>query len=414
MVNTTMVKKRKAIVLGIAALVLAVFGPLAGCGAGTEEIATPEVTVDYVPIVSVTGEVLPAAWATLSAQNTGTVLEVAVEPGDAVAAGDLLIQLDPADAQLAVRRAEARLESARAQLALLQASPRSEEVAAAEAQVEAAEAVLSQATARRDQLRAGTTAAEIAAARAQVTAAQAEQLAAYETHEDTMECFNVTMPDGNKKKICPLLGPVEEQARYNLQVADERLDAARAQLDALIQGEGNRLRVSDAAALAAAEERDIAQAQLDLLRAGATSEEIAAAEASVRQNEAALAAAQVALERTEIRAPFDTTVGLIQVREGEYVAPEQSLLTVGDLSTLRVETTDLDEIDVARVAVGQKVDVTFDALPERVFTGHVTRISPMAGPGGGGVNYTVIIELDEVDSRILWGMTAFVDIDVQG
>ena len=413
MVNKITIEK-KAIVLGLAALVLAVFGPLAGCGAGAEETATPEVAADYVPVVSVTGELVLATWATVSAQNAGTVLEMAVEPGDEVAAGDLLVRLDPADAQLAVRRAEAALESAQAPLALLQADPHPEKVVAAEAQVEAAEAALSQATARRDQLLAGTTAADIAAAQAQVTTAQAERLAAYETHDDTMECFNFTLPDGSKKKICPLLGPVEEQARYNLQAADEGLDAAQAQLDALVEGEGNRLRAEDAAVWAAAEERDVAQAQLDLLRAGVTSEEIATAQASVHQAEAALAAARVTLERAEIRAPFASTVGLIQVREGEFVAPEQSLLTVGDLSTLRVETTDLDEIDVARVAVGQKVEVTFDALPERVFTGHVTRISPMAEPGGGGVNYTVIIELDEVDSQIRWGMTAFVDIEVQG
>jgi HlyD family secretion protein len=89
------------------------------------------------------------------------------------------------------------------------------------------------------------------------------------------------------------------------------------------------------------------------------------------------------------------------------------LITLGDLSTLRVETTDLDEIDVARVAVGQQADVTFDALPERVFIGRIVRISPMAEPGTGGVNYTVILELDELDPVIRWGMTAFVDIEVE-
>ncbi|MBE9472285.1 MAG: HlyD family efflux transporter periplasmic adaptor subunit, partial [Chloroflexi bacterium] len=76
------------------------------------------------------------------------------------------------------------------------------------------------------------------------------------------------------------------------------------------------------------------------------------------------------------------------------------------------ETTDLDETQVARVADDQQAAITFDALPERVFTGHVTRISPMAKPGAGGVNYTVVIELAETDPAILWGMTAFVDIEV--
>jgi multidrug resistance efflux pump len=120
----------------------------------------------------------------------------------------------------------------------------------------------------------------------------------------------------------------------------------------------------------------------------------------------------VALERCEVRAPFAGTVGAVNVRVGELIASGQPLITLGDLTTLRVETTDLDEIDVARVAVGQQADVTFDALPERVFTGRVVRISPMAEPGTGGVNYTVILELDELDPVIRWGMTAFVDIEV--
>ena len=89
------------------------------------------------------------------------------------------------------------------------------------------------------------------------------------------------------------------------------------------------------------------------------------------------------------------------------------LVIVGDLATLRVETTDLDEIDVARVSVGQQVGVTFDALPERVFAGTVTRVSPMATSGSGGVNYTVVIELDDVAPALRWGMTAFVDIEVE-
>ena len=89
------------------------------------------------------------------------------------------------------------------------------------------------------------------------------------------------------------------------------------------------------------------------------------------------------------------------------------MVTIGDLSTLRVETTDLDEIDVARVDVGQVVDVTFDALPDQVFSGRVTRISPMAEQESGGVNYTAVVELESLDPLIRWGMTAFVDIEVE-
>ncbi|MEA3339281.1 MAG: efflux RND transporter periplasmic adaptor subunit, partial [Chloroflexota bacterium] len=188
--------------------------------------------------------------------------------------------------------------------------------------------------------------------------------------------------------------------------------AAQAQLDALTAGKDDQNRATDAAVWTAAAQRDIAQARLDLLKAGVTAEEVAVAEAAVSQAEVALETARVALERCVIRAPFAGTVGAVDVRVGEMIVLGQSLITLGDLTTLRVETTDLDEIDVARVTVGQEVAVTFDALPEQVFTGHVTRIAPMAEPGAGGVNYTTIIEMDEIAPEIRWGMTAFVDIEV--
>jgi multidrug efflux pump subunit AcrA (membrane-fusion protein) len=86
---------------------------------------------------------------------------------------------------------------------------------------------------------------------------------------------------------------------------------------------------------------------------------------------------------------------------------------VGDLSALQVETTDLDEVDVARVQIGQQVGLTFDALPDRVLAGHIVRIAPMATPGQGATTYTAIVALDETDPALRWGMTAFVDIEVE-
>ncbi|MBN1810645.1 MAG: efflux RND transporter periplasmic adaptor subunit [Anaerolineae bacterium] len=394
---------KKTMIAGL--VMLAVL--LAGCGPGAEVTPTVDWSADYMPVVSVTGEVVPAVWADVSAQGEGTAIEVLVEPGDAVAAGDLLVRLDPADAQLAVQQAQAALELAQAELAVLEAGPRAEEIAAAEAEIDAAEAALIQAVARRDQLSAGQVGVEIAEAEAAVTTATADELVARETHDKTMECIK-----WRDKTICPGLGPYEERARYSFQAATEALEAAQAQLAALQAGAAERIAAADAAVEAATARRDAAQAQLDLLQAGATDEEIAAQQAAVAQVQAALDEAQVALERTEVRAPFAGTVGIVDTRVGELVVPGQPVVTLGDLATLRVETTDLDEIDVARVAVDQQVDVTFDALPEEVFIGHVTRISPMAASGSGGVNYTVVIELDEIDPAVRWGMTAFVDIEV--
>ncbi|MGD2144464.1 MAG: efflux RND transporter periplasmic adaptor subunit [Anaerolineae bacterium] len=401
---------RRITATGLVVLMLLVVA----CRGGAEQTPTPLPERAFASVVSVTGEVVPAVWAAISARTGGTASEVLVEPGDEIAAGDPLVRLEPADAELALRQAETALEAAKARLALLKSRPRWEEIAVAEARVEAASASVDQAAAGLDQLRAGSMDAEIAGARAKVTSTQADELAAYEWHEDTLECFNVRIPGKEKRQVCPLLGPTEEKARYHLHAVREELESAQAKLGALIDQAGDRLQAAEAALQRTREQQEAAEAELAQLKAGVSQEEIAAAEAAVQQASVALEKARVELERTKVQAPFGGTVGMVQVRENETVAPGQTLVTLGDLTTLRVETTDLDEIDVARVKVGQTVDVTFDAVPDRVLAGRVTRLAPMAESDGAGVNYTAIIELEELDPVIRWGMTAFVDIETAG
>jgi multidrug resistance efflux pump len=114
-------------------------------------------------------------------------------------------------------------------------------------------------------------------------------------------------------------------------------------------------------------------------------------------------------------APFDGTVSDIYIRVGEQVVGGQigqAVMELGDLATLRVETSDLRETDVGRITIGQEVDITFDALPDTLLKGHVVYISPKSSSEKGGVNYTTIIEFDDFDPRLRWGMTAYVNIAV--
>ncbi len=369
---------------------------LVGCvGQGDQEVVS-ETEPETVPDISVTGEVLPAVWANVSAQKGGAVMEVLVEPGDEVAEGDALVRLDATDAELMVQQAEAALATAQAQLNLLEAAPRPAQVAVAQAGESTADAMLSQATAERNRLAAGTIDAEIAAAESAVAQAEAFWKEA-QLYYDSVRARADDLDDW-----------MEQEAALRLRAAEQSLQAAEMRLALLRATYEARLREADAMVDATKAERDSAQVQLNMVQAGATAEQIAVAQAGVAQAQAAL----LALERTEVRAPFAGTVGMVDTRVGELVVPGQPLVTLGDLATLRVETTDLDETDVAKVHVGQQVDVSFDALPERVFVGTITRISPMAAPGSGGVNYTVVVELDEIDPAVRWGMTAFVDIEL--
>lgn len=94
---------------------------------------------------------------------------------------------------------------------------------------------------------------------------------------------------------------------------------------------------------------------------------------------------------------------------GELVQAGQTIITLASLNDLQIETTDLSERDIARVKVGQAVDVYIEAL-DRTVSGEVIRISPVSRTVGGDVVFPVTIVLEEQPDGLLWGMTAEVEI----
>ena len=397
------------------AMLILVAIALVGCKRSPTPAPTPSATMATPGIrsssgqVVASGEVVPSQETHLGFPVSGRVETVAVNKGDRVEAGHVLIVLETDLLEAGVAQAEAALAAAQAQLALLEARPRPEEVAVAEAQLEAAEGALSQAAAQRDQPDLGATEAEIAAAQAQVAAAMADQLVAEEIHELTMKCYTFTIPGEGKQTICPGLGVYEEGARYSMEAANQAQVAAQAQLDALLGGANAEVRVVEAGVQAAAAQRDVAQAQLETVQAGATVEEITAAEAVVSQAEAALQVARAGLDQATLRAPSAGTVTALEVGPGEAVMPGQVALTLVDLSRLRVETTDLSELDVARVAVGQRASIYVEPLGVTV-EGRVVRIASQAEMIGGDVVYAVVVELDEQPPGLRWGMSVEMEI----
>ena len=394
----------------VVTLVLALF--VAGCSSGQSK-STPTPSADQVipPVVSASGKLLPAKWANLASQTGGRVVEVKVQTGDKVQAGQALVQLDDVDARLSLAQAQAALKTAQAQLAQIKAGARLAEVAAAEQGVKEAEAAVNAAAAQLAQLQAGARAADIAAAEAEVARLAGELDRAQKAYDGVVAgratAKEYGIPGGG-------LGQYEEQMRAQLNAIRASYGAAQKRLDQLKAGPTkNELDGARANVAAAEAGKARVQAQLDLLKAGASKEQIAVAEAGVAQAQVAVDLAQAALDKLQLKAPFAGTVGNVYARVGEMLTPGQTVLALGDLTTMRVETTDLSEVDVARVTVGQSVNVTFDAIKGKTLTGKVTRIAPMSSQGQGGVNYSVIVELDQVDPALRWGMTAFTDIQVK-
>jgi HlyD family secretion protein len=320
--------------------------------------------------------------------------------------------IDPGDAELAVAQAEAALGHAEAQLARVKAGARPQEIAVSEARLAVARAAVAEAEARRDRLSGGEARADIAAAQATLAAAMADEKQAFYLHERTMECFTFKW-GGEKYTICPALGRPEEGARHAWHAAQDSLDAAQVELRATQNQAGARTRDANAALAAAIAQEKALQASLDMQKAGSLPEQIAAAEADVAEAEASLQAAKAALADMSIHASLDASVVDVTVEVGDTAAPGQILVVLATLDQLRVRTTDLTELDVVRVAVGQPVSVTLDALPDTSLEAQVAQIGEQSEDYRGDVTYPITVELLRGVPELRWGMTALVEIDVE-
>jgi HlyD family secretion protein len=99
-------------------------------------------------------------------------------------------------------------------------------------------------------------------------------------------------------------------------------------------------------------------------------------EASLAVARAKLSAAELAVERTRIRAPFDGTVLNVIAKEGELAvpSPQNTLLVFGEINSLKVRA-EVEERDAAKIHVGQRVVVRADAFPNQEFDGRVSSIA---------------------------------------
>ncbi|MBM7865409.1 efflux RND transporter periplasmic adaptor subunit [Heliobacterium gestii] len=129
---------------------------------------------------------------------------------------------------------------------------------------------------------------------------------------------------------------------------------------------------------------------------------------SLEQEEISLKIAQQNLDNTRLYAPVSGTMLKLQKKVGEAVNDEQDFAVVHENNEVEMNTKVI-EYDVGRLKVGQKVNVTVEALPDKKYTGEVTKIDhlPVTGNESSGlVNYAVVIKLQNADSDLKDGMTA--------
>lgn len=141
--------------------------------------------------------------------------------------------------------------------------------------------------------------------------------------------------------------------------------------------------------------------------------QVASAKATIMQAEANYATASANMRYTKIISPVKGIVISKEVEVGQTVAASfqtPTLFTVAeDLTKMRIETS-VSEADIGKVKEGQEVEYTLDGYPDSIFKGKVTQVRLSPVTESNVVTYTVIIEVENDEGKLLPGMTANVSI----
>ncbi len=345
--------------------------------------------------VNATGNVASEAEIKLSFQAQGTAAKVNVKSGDTVKKGDALAVLDTTDLQIALAQADAAVANANAAIIIANSNYSRTVEGARDVDVKAAQAALNAAYASYQKVKDGPQKADFAAAEANYRNAEAALKVAQSNYDRVAGAF----PAGIGGSPVSLA----------LEQATNNFNAAKAQFDKLSQP-------ADNAQLSGAwQQVQAAQASLDKAKQPARAFDVDQADAQRKQSEIQLKTATLQqqqakrrLDQATLTAPTDGIISTVILKEGEFVSGAP-VMTLIDNSILHIDVT-VDEIDIARVKVGQDVQVTLDALPGVNVTGKVDRIAPSSTLVNGVVSYVVRVVLPNNVAGLKPGMTASTSI----
>jgi HlyD family secretion protein len=195
------------------------------------------------------------------------------------------------------------------------------------------------------------------------------------------------------------------QAEYNLAQAQEKLAETEAGPDPVA--------VSRAETQLAQAEYNLAKAQETLaeVEAGPDPDDIELAEADWINAQANLEEAQANLEAATLVAPFSGTVTSVGASQGDTVSPNTAVITLADLESPQVLFW-VEETDLMNVATGNRVNITFEALPDYTFPGAILSVDPALVMVGNtpAIEARASIDLSAHAVRLLSGMNAEVEI----
>ncbi len=267
------------------------------------EVARVDRVESYEVSRSYTGEIEAPRTSNLSFERSGLVVSLFVEEGDAIAAGTPVAQLDTSRLDSERLELVAQKAQAAARLRELEAGPRREDIATAEA-------VLAQETAMLRELQAGPRRETIDSARANV--------------RNLEERLQLARLQADRRERLYRGGAVSreqfDEAATAADALQAELNAARRQLDELLTG--TRIERLDAQAARV----DAARSQLEELRSGTRIEQIDAQAAIVQQIDAQIASLDIERRKSAIAAPFSGTVSVRYLDEGTVVGEGEPIV----------------------------------------------------------------------------------------
>ena len=340
--------------------------------------------------VSATGTVRTNQSGTVTWGISGKVSQVLVAKGDTVKSGQILAQID-ASSSTDLITAQANLTSAEQNLADLQdvsVSQANAKIALINAQsaVDTAQTTL-------DNLKAIPTQAQINSAYATYLSDQ-QSTAKFQTIFDQWASYPVD--NVNRAEALRDLENAQQTEASALQYYNY-LKNFTPDSASVTQAEANL-------ALAQAQ-LVVAQADYDAVKNGPDQAKIAAAQANIDQIKATI-------DKQFVRAPFDGTITAVSVNVGDTVNNGATAFTISDMSTMYIDLQ-VSEVDINSIKDGQLVQLTYDAIANKTYTGKVTDIGMIGTVSNGVANFTVTAQLTDADSSVHPGMTATATIVTQ-
>jgi HlyD family secretion protein len=301
----------------------------------------------------------------LSFKTAGRLTERRVDEGTWVKAGDLIARLDPVELQRQNQRDKALVSSAQSNYEQLVTSIQFQK-ATLESDIAARQAELNLAQAKLDELLAGSRKQEVQQSAAAVNDAKAQLDFARLDWDRAQTLFK--NDDISKQQY--------DQSRTKFESATAMLRQAE-EKDSMVREGPRKEDIAGARADVARAQAGVKTAEANRLEIQRHEQELVARRAEIDRSQAVSGMTQKQLSDTEIFTPIDGVVLVKAAEPGEVVAAGTTVVTIGDLEHPWLRAY-INETDLGRIKLGQKVKLTTDSFANKVYWGQISYIASEA------------------------------------